>query len=194
MTGQELRPPQVDYAESAPKTSELASVRIGDPDLCSRYTGTVIRGIKIGPSPAWLADRLRAIGERPINNIVDVTNYVMFEIGQPLHAFDYDRVKDHAVIVRRAKSGEKIVTLDDQERKLDEDMLLIADPEKGIGLAGVMGGANTEIDETTTNVFLESATFNGSNNRRTSNLLGLRSQATVRFEKGLRSGLSEVGA
>ncbi len=192
LTGQELRLPSVDYTESDPEVSSLASVRIDDPDLCPRYTGTVIRNVKIGPSPAWLADRLRAIGERPINNIVDITNYVMFEFGQPLHAFDYDRVKDNQVIVRRAQPGEKIVTLDDQERKLEPDMLLIADPEKGIGLAGVMGGANSEIDESTTNVFLESATFDGPNNRRTSSTLGLRSQATLRFEKGLRSGLSEV--
>ncbi len=192
LTGQELRLPPLDYSDEAPEAGSLASVRIDDPDLCPRYTGAVIRGVKIGPSPAWLADRIRAIGERPINNIVDVTNYVMFELGQPLHAFDYDRVKDHEVIVRRAKPGEKIVTLDGEERKLDEEMLLIADPEKGIGLAGVMGGANSEIDGATTNVFLESATFNGSNNRRTSSVLGLRSQATIRFEKGLRSGLSEV--
>ncbi len=192
LTGQELRLPPVDYAESSPGVSSLASVRIDDPDLCPRYTGTVIRGVKIAPSPGWLADRIRAIGERPINNIVDITNYVMFELGQPLHAFDYDRVKNHEVIVRRAAAGEKITTLDDQERKLDADMLLIADPEKGIGLAGVMGGANSEIDDSTTNVFLESATFNGPNNRRTSSTLGLRSQATLRFEKGLRSGLSEI--
>ncbi len=193
LTGQELRLPPMEYRESSPETTMLASVRIDDPDLCSRYTGTVIRGVKIGPSPEWLTDRLRAIGERPINNIVDITNYVMFELGQPLHAFDYDRVKNHEVIVRRAKAGEKIVTLDDEERKLDGEMLLIADPEKGVGLAGVMGGANSEIDGATANVFLESATFNGSNNRRTSSTLGLRSQATIRFEKGLRSGLAEVG-
>lgn len=192
LTGQELRLPSFEYKESSPGVDSLASVRIDDPDLCLRYTGTVIRGVNIGPSPAWLADRLRAIGERPINNIVDVTNYVMFELGQPLHAFDYDRVSNHEVIVRRAREGEKVVTLDEQERKLDKEMLLIADPEKGIGLAGVMGGANSEIDNSTMNVFLESATFNGSNNRRTSSALGLRSQATIRFEKSLRSGLAEV--
>lgn len=192
LTGQELRLPPVEFTESSPDVDSLASVRIDDPDLCPRYTGTVIRGVNIGSSPAWLADRLRAIGERPINNIVDATNYVMFELGQPLHAFDYDRVKDHQVIVRRAAQGEKIVTLDGQERKLDTEMLLIADPDKGIGLAGVMGAANSEIDNSTMNVFLESATFNGSNNRKTSNTLGLRSQATIRFEKGLRSGLAEV--
>ena len=192
LTGQSLRLPPVDYPESKTPVNSLATVEIADPDLCPRYTATVIQGVKIGPSPAWLAERLRAIGERPINNIVDVTNYVMFELGQPLHAFDYDRVTDHAVIVRRAKPGEKIVTLDDQERKLDTDMLLIADPGRGIGLAGVMGGANSEIHTGTTTVLLESATFNGPNNRRTSSTLGLRSQATLRFEKGLRSGLAEI--
>ncbi|MDA0677322.1 MAG: phenylalanine--tRNA ligase subunit beta, partial [Chloroflexi bacterium] len=192
LTGQSLRLPPVDYAESKTPVGSLATVSIADPDLCPRYTATVIQGVKIGPSPAWLAERLRAIGERPINNIVDVTNYVMFELGQPLHAFDYDRVVDHTVIVRRAEPGEKIVTLDDQERKLDTDMLLIADPQRGIGLAGVMGGANSEIHDGTDTVLLESATFNGPNNRRTSNDLGLRSQATLRFEKGLRSGLAEV--
>ena len=192
LTKQELKLPAVEYAESSVLTSSLATVRIEDPDLCPRYTATVITGVKIGASPAWLADRLRAIGERPINNIVDVTNYVMFELGQPLHAFDYDRVFDHSVIVRRARAGETLVTLDDKERKLDSMMLLIADPERGIGLAGVMGGANSEIGESTTTVFLESATFNSQNNRRTSNELELRSQATLRFEKGLRSGLAEV--
>jgi phenylalanyl-tRNA synthetase beta chain len=192
LTGQSLRLPPVDYAESKTPVGSLATVSIADPDLCPRYTATVIQGVKIGPSPAWLAERIRAIGERPINNIVDVTNYVMFELGQPLHAFDYDRVVDHAVIVRRAKPSEKIVTLDDQERKLDADMLLIADSQRGIGLAGVMGGANSEIHTGTNTVLLESATFNGSNNRRTSSNLGLRSQATLRFEKGLRSGLAEV--
>lgn len=192
LSDRNLRLPSVEYGESSTPVSSLATVRIDDPDLCPRYTATVISGVKIGPSPVWLADRLRAIGERPINNIVDVTNYVMFELGQPLHAFDYDRVVDHAVIVRRAQAGERIVTLDDKDRKLDGEMLLIADPEKGIGLAGVMGGANSEIGDSTTTVFLESATFNGQNNRRTSNTLELRSQATLRFEKGLRSGLAEV--
>lgn len=192
LTGQELRLPPVEYAESSVPTASLATVRIDDPDLCPRYTATVISGIKIGPSPEWLAERLRAIGERPINNIVDVTNYVMFELGQPLHAFDYDRVAGHTVIVRRAAAGEMLVTLDGKDRKLDGEMLLIADPEKGIGLAGVMGGANSEIDGSTKTVFLESATFIGPNNRRTSSALGLRSQATLRFEKGLRSGLAEV--
>jgi phenylalanyl-tRNA synthetase beta chain len=193
ITGKELREPDISFAANGRDIGGLATVEISDPDLCPRYTASVIEGVKIGPSPKWLQDRLLAIGERPINSIVDITNFVMFELGQPLHAFDYDKVVDHRVIVRRAAAGEKLVTLDDKERKLDSEMLLIADPKRGIGLAGVMGGANTEISETTTTVFLESATFHGVNNRRTARTLELASQATLRFEKGLRSGLSEVG-
>ena len=191
-TGAKLRQPATDFPAGSNEVSSLARVVVQDPDLCPRYTASVIRGVKIGPSPRWLADALASIGERPINNVVDVTNYVMFELGQPLHAFDYDRVTDHTVIVRRACEGELLTTLDEVERKLTRDMLVIADPERAIGLAGVMGGANTEIDESTINVFLESATFDGPNNRRTSRSLGLQSQATLRFEKGLRAGLSEV--
>ena len=193
ITGSTLREPDVSYEATGPDVHELATVEIADPDLCPRYTASVIEGVKIGPSPEWLQERLMAIGERPINSIVDITNFVMFELGQPLHAFDYDKVVDHRVIVRRAAEGEGLVTLDEKERKLDGEMLLIADPERGIGLAGVMGGANTEISETTTTVFLESATFHGVNNRRTARALELGSQATLRFEKGLRSGLCEVG-
>ncbi|MCI0870326.1 MAG: phenylalanine--tRNA ligase subunit beta [Chloroflexi bacterium] len=193
ITGNQFREPDVSYESTGPDVHELASVEIADPDLCPRYTASVIEGLKIGPSPKWLQERLASVGERPINSIVDITNFVMFELGQPLHAFDYDRVVDHKVVVRRAADGEKLVTLDEKERKLDRDMLLIADSERGIGLAGVMGGANTEISDTTTTVFLESATFHGVNNRRTARALELSSQATLRFEKGLRSGLSEVG-
>ena len=191
-TGAKLRQPGANYPTGDEEIGSLAQVVIEDPDLCPRYTASVIRGVKIGPSPKWLADALARMGERPINNVVDVTNYVMFELGQPLHAFDYDRVVDHTVIVRRARGGELLTTLDGVERKLTSDTLVISDPERAIGLAGVMGGANTEIDESTVNVFLESATFDGSNNRRTSRSLGLQSQATMRFEKGLRAGLSEV--
>jgi len=193
ITGNPLREPDITFEMTGPDVSSLASVEIADPDLCPRYTASVIGGVKIGPSPKWLQERLVALGERPINSIVDITNFVMFEMGQPLHAFDLDKVVDRKVIVRRAVAGEKLVTLDGKERKLDGEMLLIADPERGIGLAGVMGGANTEISETTTTVFLESATFHGVNNRRTARALDLSSQATLRFEKGLRSGLSEVG-
>ena len=193
ITGNPLKEPEVDFEGTGPDVGTLASVEITDPDLCLRYTASVIQGVTIGESPKWLKDRLLAIGERPINNIVDITNFVMFEIGQPLHAFDYDKVADHKVIVRRAMPGEKLTTLDNKERTLDTDMLLIADSKHGIGLAGVMGGANSEISESTSTVFLESATFHGVNNRRTARTLELSSQATLRFEKSLRSGLAEVG-
>ncbi|MEX0762911.1 MAG: phenylalanine--tRNA ligase subunit beta [Dehalococcoidia bacterium] len=192
LTGAQLVEPPIDYEQAGQSVDSLAKVVIEAPDLCPRYTASVISGIKIGPSPQWLAGRLRAVGERPINNVVDVTNYVMFEMGQPLHAFDFDKVVDKTVLVRRANPGEVLVTLDDRERRLNNDMLVIADRQRAIGLAGVMGGANTEISDATTTVFLESATFDGSNNRRTARGLGLASQATLRFEKGLRAGLSGV--
>jgi phenylalanyl-tRNA synthetase beta chain len=193
ITGNELRQPNVEFEANGPDVNTLASVEIADPDLCLRYMASVIQGVKIGPSPQWLQDRLTVIGERPINNLVDITNFVMFELGQPLHAFDYDKIVDHKIIVRRAAEGEKLVTLDDKERNLGSEMLVIADPERGIGLAGVMGGANSEISESTTTVLLESATFHGVNNRKTARRLELASQATLRFEKSLRTGLSEVG-
>jgi len=193
ITGNPLKQPAIDFEATGPDVNTLASVEIADPDLCLRYTATVIQGVKIGPSPQWLQDRLTAIGERPINNLVDITNFVMFELGQPLHAFDYDKVVDHKIIVRRATTGEKLTTLDDKERKLGSEMLVIADPYRSIGLAGVMGGANSEISDATTNVILESATFHGVNNRKTARGLELGSQATLRFEKSLRTGLSEVG-
>ncbi len=193
ITGNPLRQPDVEFESTGPDVNTLATVVIADPDLCLRYTASVIQDVKVGPSPKWLKDRLIAIGERPINNIVDITNFVMFELGQPLHAFDYDKVVDHKIIVRRATEDEKLVTLDGKERKLDTEMLVIADPEKSIGLAGVMGGANSEISNSSTTVILESATFHGVNNRRTARTLDLASQATLRFEKSLRTGLSEVG-
>jgi len=193
ITGNELRQPSLEFEAMGPNVDTLASVEIVDSDLCLRYTASVIQGVKIGPSPQWLQDRLTAIGERAVNNLVDITNFVMFELGQPLHAFDYDKVTDHKIIVRRAAEGEKLITLDEKERKLGNEMLLIADPERGIGLAGVMGGANSEISESTTTVLLESATFHGVNNRKTARGLELASQATLRFEKSLRTGLSEVG-
>ena len=192
LTGAEVREPPVTYKAAGPAVDSLAKVVIQDPDLCPRYTASVIRGVKIGPSPGWLVARLKKVGERPINNVVDVTNYVMFEMGQPLHSFDYDKVKDHTVVVRRAKAAESLVTLDGELRDLDSEMLVIADPARSIGLAGVMGGANTEIEESTTSVFLESANFHNTNNRRTAHTLELTSQATLRFEKGLRPELAEV--
>ena len=192
LTGETLRMPPLDYETTGPDAADLAKVTVVDGDLSPRYVGAVIRNVSIGPSPPWLQERLSAIGERPINNVVDATNFVMFELGQPLHAFDYDKVTDRHVIVRRAEQGEKLTTLDGVERELDSESLLIADPDGGIGLAGIMGGENTEISEETTNIFLESANFNPQNNRRTAGMLGMRSEATLRFEKGLRAGLTEV--
>ena len=192
LTGAEVREPPLSYEASGPPVDSLARVVVEAPDLCPRYTASVIQGVKIGPSPKWLAARLEKLGERPINNVVDVTNYVMFEMGQPLHSFDYDTVADHTVIVRRAKQLEVLVTLDDQSRDLDSEMLVIADPVQSIGLAGVMGGANTDIGESTVNVFLEAANFRDTNNRRTARALGLTSQATLRFEKGLRPEIAEL--
>lgn len=192
LTGVSASEPDLSYPEEGPDAKSLASIRIDAPDLCRRYTATVLQGVKLGPSPKWLVDRLAAVGQGSINNVVDVTNYVMFELGQPLHAFDLDAVADHAIVVRRALRGETLVTLDDVERKLPADALLIADPGKGIGLAGVMGGANSEISERTANVLLESATFEGPNNRRTAAALGMRTEATLRFEKGLRPELAEI--
>ena len=193
LTGERLRMPTLEYGTAGDAVEELARVTVKDGDLCPRYLGGVIRNVKIGPSPSWLQERLVAIGERPINNVVDATNFVMFEVGQPLHAFDYDKVVDHHVIVRRAADGELLTTLDGVERKMDGDSLLIADSSGGIGLGGIMGGENSEIGEGTVNIFLEAANFNPQNNRRTASKLGMRSEATLRFEKGLRAGLAEVG-
>lgn len=193
LTGESLRMPALGYETAGAEVGTLAQVTVVDGDLCPRYLGGVIRNVKIGPSPSWLQDRLLAIGERPINNVVDATNFVMFELGQPLHAFDYDKVVDHHVIVRRAAEGEILTTLDGVERKMDGDSLLIADTNGGVGLGGIMGGENSEIEETTVNIFLEAANFNPQNNRRTAGVLDMRSEATLRFEKGLRAGLAEVG-
>ena len=164
-----------------PRTSR---VRIEAPDLCHRFTARVISGVTIGPSPAWLRTRLRAIGLRPISNVVDATNYVLWELGQPLHAYDYATVAESTIVVRRAGAGERFTTLDGQERALDASMLLIADPQGAIGLAGVMGGANTEVTGGTTRVLLESAWFAPASIRRTSRALGLRTDAAYRFERG----------
>ena len=145
----------------------------------------MVKDIKIQPSPQWMRRRLAAAGVRPINNIVDITNYVMLELGQPMHAFDLDKVEGRKIIVRNAKPGETLITLDDKQRKLTPDMLVIADTNKPIALAGVMGGANSEITEETKQIVFESALFNGASVRMTSKKLGLRSESSTRFEKGL---------
>ena len=168
------------------------NISIEDPDLCSRYIGAVISGIKIQESPKWLKDTLVSIGENPINNIVDITNYVMFELGQPLHAFDYEKVNDKTIVVRRAKKGEKIVTLDGDSHNLKEEMLVIADSKVPMAVAGIKGGLESGINEKTSLIVLESACFEGGNNRNTASELELKSQATLRFEKNLKPQLCEV--
>ena len=165
--------------------TELLDVETPDPDLCPRYTARMVRNVKIGPSPKWMRDRLRASGVRPINNIVDITNYVMLEYGQPMHAFDYRYVKGGKIIVRRAKDGESLTTLDGNLRQLNSSMLVIADEHRAVGLAGIMGGENSEIVEDTVDVVFESANFNGTSIRRTALALGMRTEASAKFEKGL---------
>jgi len=194
VTGNPLKIPEIKISESKEKAGDYVSVKIEDAELCPRYTVRVIKGVKIGPSPAWLRDTLEKVGIRSISNVVDVTNYVMLETGQPLHAFDYHLIakgKDGkpTIVIRRANDKEKFKTLDNQERTLTNEMLLIADEQKGIALAGVMGGANTEINDKTADVLIESAYFAPVNIRRTSKVLGLRSESSYRFERGADIGI-----
>jgi phenylalanyl-tRNA synthetase beta chain len=196
LTGNPLKVPGVTYQVSREKSEHLISVRIEDSELCPRYSARVIKGVKVGPSPDWLKSILEKVGLRSISNVVDVTNYVMLEIGQPLHAFDYHLIANGrdgkpTIVVRRAAEGEKFKTLDGQERTLSHEMLLIADEQKGIALAGIMGGQNTEINEQTVDVLIESAHFNPKNIRRTSKLLGLRSDSSYRFERGADVGICD---
>ena len=207
ITGNPLRIPIFNLQPSTFNVQDCVAVRIEDAELCPRYTARVIKGVKVGPSPDWLISALEKSGIRSINNVVDVTNYVMLECGQPLHAFDYHLVAGSrrgneadapanppphvggdaakpTIVIRRAKGGEKFKTLDDQERTLTSEMLLIADETKGIALAGIMGGANTEINDRTQDVLIESAYFSPINIRRTSKQLGLRSESSYRFERG----------
>ncbi|MGA2787475.1 MAG: phenylalanine--tRNA ligase subunit beta, partial [Verrucomicrobiota bacterium] len=217
LTGNPLRVPDCSGAVPAPttvkdrryKAEDLVSVRIEDVELCPRYTARVIKGVKIGPSPDWLRSTLEKVGIRSINNVVDVTNYALMETGHPLHAFDYRLIasgvasagSDSAmqsvndsrptILVRRANAGEKFKTLDNVERTLTNEMLLIADEQKGIALAGIMGGQNTEINNSTTDVLIESAFFSPTNIRRTSKALGLRSESSYRFERGADIGICD---
>ena len=184
LTGAPFAYPEITLKETGRPASSIVKVQVADPDLAPRYTMRVIDSVRVGPSPAPLAARLRAVGLRPISNVVDVTNYVMWELGQPLHAFDFRTVADATVIVRRARPGERLKTLDGQDRALAPDMLLIADPRHGIGLAGVMGGENTEVSASTTRVLLESAYFHPASIRRTARALNLPSDAAYRFERG----------
>src|SRR2546423_3437571 len=194
LTKQELRIPQPVLHESGRPTAEMVKVTVEDTDLCPRYSARIISGIKIGSSPEWMGRRLLAAGMRPINNVVDITNYVMLEFGQPLHGFDYELVRQRHIIVRRAHPDEEMTPLDDVKRKLTPDMLLITDPEGPTAIAGVMGGAISEVNDKTTTVLLEAANFQAANVRRTSVALGLRTDASGRFEKGLDPTLTVIAA
>ncbi len=178
-------PPVVNVKENGENVNDHISVEVKDPDLCARYCARVCTNIKIAPSPEWMQRRLAASGIRPINNLVDITNYVMEEYGQPMHAYDLDTVAGHKIIVRRAKDGDEFQTLDEQVRKLDKEILMICDAEKEIGIAGIMGGENSKITDNVKTVLFEAATFNGPNIRRSAKRLGLRTDASGKFEKGL---------
>ena len=176
------------------ETKDYVSVDIKNPESCKRYVARIVTDVKVEQSPWWLQKRLMYAGMRPINNIVDITNFVMLEYGQPIHAFDINQVKGGRIIVENAAEGEKFVTLDNNERTLTKDMLLIKDEERGIAIAGVMGGLNSEIEEDTTTIIVESANFSGDSVRATSKKLGLRTEASSRFEKGIDPNLCEAAA
>jgi phenylalanyl-tRNA synthetase beta chain len=185
ITGKKATLPNPRFRESSVPTAKHATIKILDPQKCRRYSSRILRKIVVGPSPKWLQDRLTAVGIRPINNVVDVTNYILMETGQPLHAFDYDTLVEHTIVVQCAAEGERFTTLDGKERALNSDILMICDAEKRVAVAGVMGGANTEISDRTTTVLLESANFEPSSIRRASKFLGLSTDASQRFERGV---------
>jgi phenylalanyl-tRNA synthetase beta chain len=189
ITSGSLRLPQIHYEELEDWIESFASVDIAEPDLCPRYCASLITGIKIAPSPSWLQQRLNSCGMRPINNVVDVTNYVMLEYGQPLHAFDYHKLKGRQIIVRRAENGEAITTLDGSKRALKPEILVIADKEEAVAVAGIMGGLDSEVTDKTDTILLESANFNQATIRRGCSHLQFQSEASIRFDKGLNSEL-----
>jgi phenylalanyl-tRNA synthetase beta chain len=193
-TGSPLRLPDASVEEADDEAASHVSVRIDDPDLNPRFTARWFEGVANGPSPEWMQRRLIAAGMRPISAVVDVTNYVMHELGQPMHAYDADAIPGGEIVVRRARAGERLETIDHAERELDERMLVIADRERPIGLAGIMGGASTEVGEGTTRVILESAIFHGPTIRNAARRLGLRSEASMRHEKGIGHDLPRYAA
>ena len=194
LVGGQVRIPEPKVEDSDPEASELIKISIADPDLCRRYVGVVVRGVRIGDSPDWMKDRLIAAGLRPINNVVDITNYVMIEFGQPLHAFDYSLLHGAQIIVRRARPGETIVSIDDVERKLDPDMLVIADADRPVAIAGIMGGADSEVGEQTQDIFVESANFDSVSIRRTSKRSGMVTESSYRFERVVDPSITATGA
>lgn len=194
LTGQPVRDPSIQYESAGKPIKGRAHVTIEAPDLCPRYVAALIEDVKIAESPAWLQERLVAAGLRPINNVVDITNLVMLEMGQPLHAFDFERLRGGRIIVRRASKGEKLMLLDATERELSPEMLVIADAEAPVAVAGVMGGADSEVTLSTKRILLESANFSGPSIRRTSHALKTRTDASTRFEKGLSYHLPPIAA
>lgn len=186
----EFVPPVVTETGNNEDVNDYIKVSVKDQDLCSRYTARVVKNIKFAPSPEWMQERLRAHGIRPINNLVDITNYVMEEYGQPMHAYDLDTIEGKEIIVRRAAAGEKFVTLDGQERQLDENVLMICDAKKTVGIAGIMGGENSMITDHVTTMLFEAACFDGTNIRKSGKRIGLRTDASAKFEKGLDPNLA----
>jgi phenylalanyl-tRNA synthetase beta chain len=190
----ELKPVSVTLPEAGESAASGARVEVESPELCGRYTARVLRGLKVQPSPDWLRKRLEALGQASINNVVDATNYVMLELGQPMHAYDLDLLAERRIIVRRARPGEKIRTLDDVERTLSPDVCVIADAARALGIGGIMGGAETEIGFATRNVLLEAAWFDPISIRRSSKALGLRTEASTRFERGADPEMAELAS
>jgi len=190
LTGQRIHLPEDSYEETELPIDEQMSIEITAPDLCSRYCASLITGVTIGESPYWMQERLLSYGMRPINNIVDITNFVMLEYGQPLHSFDYERIRGKKIIVRRADDGEEIISLDGVEHTLGGDTLVIADEQRAVAVAGVMGGANSEVTESTTSILLESANFNPTSIHYTGRTLDMPSEACMRFERGIRPELT----
>ncbi|HXU49798.1 MAG TPA: phenylalanine--tRNA ligase beta subunit-related protein, partial [Candidatus Binatia bacterium] len=189
-----VNPVRPKLKETSEKTASATRVDIEASDLCGRYTARVLRGVKVQPSPQWLRQRLEAIGQNSINNVVDVTNYVMFELGQPMHAFDLDKLAEKRIVVRRARPGEKIRTLDGAERTLAKEMCVIADAARAVAIAGVIGGAESEIGFASRNILLESAWFDPISVRRTSKALGLRTEASYRFERGADPEMADLAS
>ncbi len=183
-------PPVVTETGNDENVNDIVKVTVKDADLCSRYTARVVKNVKFAPSPKWMQERLRSHGIRPINNLVDITNYVMEEYGQPMHAYDLDTIAGNEIVVRRAAKDEKFVTLDGQERQMDDSVLMICDAEKAIGIAGIMGGENSMITENVHTMLFEAACFDGTNIRKSSKKIGLRTDASAKFEKGLDPNLA----
>jgi len=194
LTDGTVRDPSIEFKESGEPIKGRAHIEVRDQTLCPRYVAALIERVKIGPSPDWMQERLNLAGMRPINNVVDITNYVMLEMGQPLHAFDFKKLGGGSIVVRRARLAEKLKLIDGEERELSPDMLVIADADRAVAVAGVMGGADSEVTEKTTTILLECANFNGASIRRTSQALKTRTDASIRFEKGLSRQLPPLAA